>query len=131
MRQTDAFLLSREWRDGDDGVEIVLWARAQDVPIRVRLTRQEPVMFVPRDTVTSRSVRRVPRPLTTLDGQPVDALYFRSQRALVEERERLREAGWFPLESDVKPSDRYLMERFVTGALRVEGPAHDRRGVLH
>jgi hypothetical protein len=27
-RQLDAFLLSREWRDADDGVEVVLWARA-------------------------------------------------------------------------------------------------------
>ena len=31
VRQLDAFLLSRQWRDADDGVEIVLWARAQGV----------------------------------------------------------------------------------------------------
>jgi DNA polymerase-2 len=36
----------------------------------------------------------------------------------------------FPFESDVKPSDRFLMERFVTGALRIEGPAERRHGVL-
>ena len=29
-RQLDAFLLSREWRDADDGIEIVLWARAKE-----------------------------------------------------------------------------------------------------
>ncbi|MBX3214578.1 MAG: hypothetical protein KF850_21255, partial [Labilithrix sp.] len=51
-RQLDAFLLSREWRDADDGVEIVLWARAREAPVRVRLTRQEPVMFVGRTAIT-------------------------------------------------------------------------------
>jgi DNA polymerase-2 len=129
FRQTDAFLLSREWRDADDGVEIVLWARAKETPVRVRLSRQEAVMFVPREASTW-SGRRVPRPLATLEGSPVDALYFRSQRALVEERERARDAGEVVLESDVKPSDRYLMERFVTGALHIEGVGHERRGVL-
>lgn len=130
VREIDAFLLSREWRDADDGVEVVLWARAKEGPLRVRLSRQEPVMFVERDALTHAG-RRVARPLTTLEGHPVDALYFRSQRALVEERERLRDAAVLTFESDVKPAERYLMERFVTGALHVEGPAHERRGVLH
>jgi DNA polymerase-2 len=129
MREVDAFLLSRQWRDLDDGVEIVLWARAAEGPVRVRVSRQEAVMFVPRATTTFAG-RRVPRPLSTLDGRPVDAVYFRSQRALIEERQRLREAGETPLESDVKPSDRYVMERFVTGALHIAGPCHERRGVL-
>ena len=130
MRHMDAFLLSREWRDEDDGVEIVLWARAPEAAVRVRLSRQESVMFVRRNAVTNAG-RRVPRPLTTLQGDPVDALYFRSQRALVDERTRLRETGEVTLESDVKPSDRFLMERFVTGSLHIEGPARERRGIVH
>ena len=129
LRSVDAFLLSREWRDADDGVEIVLWARAADAPVRVRLTRQEAVMFVPRDAVPHAG-RRAERPLASLTGEPIDALYFRSQRALVEERERARNAGELLFESDVKPSDRYVMERFVTGALRIEGACRERRGVL-
>jgi DNA polymerase-2 len=130
VRQIDAFLLSREWRDADDGVEIVLWARAKEMPVRVRISRQESVMFVTRDT-TTRWGRRVSRPLTTLQGHPVDAVYFRSQRGLTEERQRLRDGNEATLESDVKPSDRYLMERFVTGSLHIEGPAVERRGILH
>ncbi len=129
VHELDAFLLSREWRDADDGVEIVLWARAKQGPIRVRLSRQEAVMFVLRDAVTDAG-RRAQRPLTSLEGQPVDAVYFRSQRALIAERERLRDAAEVTFEADVKPSERYLMERFVTAALRVDGPARERRGVL-
>jgi DNA polymerase-2 len=129
-RQIDAFLLSREWRDADDGIEIVLWARAAETPVRVRLTRQEAVFFVPH-AASTHAGRRVARPLTSLARDPVDAVYFRWQRALVEERERARAAGEVVFESDVKPSDRYLMERFVTGGMHIEGPAHERRGVLY
>ncbi len=129
-KEVDAFLLTRDWRDGDEGIEITLWARSPERPLRVRLTRQEAVMFVPRD-VPTKAGRRVEKPLTTLYGDPVDVLYFRSRRSLIEERERLRDEREAVLESDVKPSDRFLMERFVTGGIRIEGPARERRGVLH
>lgn len=126
----DAFLLSREWRDGDDGIEIVIWARAEEGPVRARLSRQEAVMFVPR-TMATHDGRRVERPLTTMHGQPVDAVYFRSRRRMFDERDRLREEGKVALESDVKPSDRFLMERFVTGSLHLEGFARKRNGILY
>jgi DNA polymerase-2 len=130
VRRTEAFLLSREWRDADDGVELILWARSADGPARVRIGRQEAVMFVPRDAVTYTG-RRVPRELTTFDGRPIDALYFRSRRALYEERDRLRTDGVETLESDVKPSDRWLMERFITGGLTIEGPCRTRGSILY
>ncbi len=129
-RRIEAFLLSREWRDADDGVEVVLWGRADRGAVRVRLTRQEAVMFVPRD-VFAHAARRSPRPLATFDGRAVDALYFRSQRALVTERDRLRAELKETLESDVKPSDRYVMERFVTSGMSIEGLCREVRGVLH
>jgi DNA polymerase-2 len=129
-RTIDAFLLSREWRDRNDGIEVVVWARAAEVPVCARFPGQEAVMFVPRRTET-RAGRRRPRPLATLHGEPVDAVYFRSQRAMIEERERLRGVLDVALESDVKPADRFLMERFVTGSMTFRGAGVVRRGVLH
>src|SRR5262245_22584654 len=126
-RRLSGFVLSREWRDGDRGVEVVLWARAPGGPLRARFSAQEAVMFVPREQRTQAG-RRVPRALTTLAGDPVDAVYFRSQRALVEERDRLRATLGVALESDVKPSDRFVMERFVNGAAVFEGPAQEQIG---
>ena len=129
-RAVDAFLLSREWHDGDSGVEIVLWARSPGSPVRARFSGQEAVMFVPRDAY-ARADRRASRPLATLRGDPVDALYFRSQRALVAERDRIRAAMGVAYESDVKPQERFLMERFVTGSIRLLGAGEKRGGVLH
>ncbi len=125
-----AFLLSREWRDRDDGIEIVLWARAESGPVRARFPGQEAVMFVPRGSPT-RARRQRERPLATLHGAPVDAVYFASQRAMLAERDRLRDEARLTFESDVKPSDRFLMERFVTASMTLEGPGIVRQGVLH
>src|SRR5690606_2379425 len=99
VRQVEAFLLSRAWRDAGDGLELALWARAAEAPVRIRLPRQEAVMFVTRDT-TAFAHRRVPRDLRTFDGAPIDALYFRTQSALAEERDRLRRDLAQTFESD-------------------------------
>lgn len=91
-------------------------------------------MFVPRHTALEQDARfrREPRALTTLEGEPVDALYFRSQRALLDTRDHLRASLGVPLESDIKPQDRFVMERFITGGLTVRVPegATPRDGVL-
>jgi len=87
-------------------------------------------MFV-RSGVELRAGRRVPRPLRTFDGEPVDAVYFQTQAALYDERNRLRDAGEEPCESDVRTSDRYLMERFVTASMRIEGVATKKRGIVY
>ncbi|CAN5271728.1 DNA polymerase II [soil metagenome] len=130
-RTIDAVLLSREWRDEADGIEIVLWGRSAEGPVRVRIPKQEAVFFVARNAVT-RAGCRVERPLVTLAGDPVDVVYFRSRRRMLEERDRLRLDALVPaFESDVKPSDRYVMERFVTGSFRVTGICTERDGVLH
>jgi len=125
----DAFLLTRDWRDTGSGTELVLWARAAEGPLRIRIDGVESVMFVPRGQ-EARADRYASPALETPDGVAVDALYFRSQRGLVEERARLRKLGLVVLESDLKPQERFLMERFITSGLRVQGQAVTRAGVL-
>jgi DNA polymerase-2 len=118
-----AFLLTRQWRDAPGGIEIVFWARAESGPIRIRLDGKEAVAFSERGGLRGEILdcRVRPLELRTLDGVPVDALYFRSQRALADARSALRERGLRLYESDLKPADRFLMEHFVTGGFRVEG----------
>src|SRR5262245_37436079 len=102
----DAFLLTRDWRDTGSGTELVLWARATEgPPLRIRIGGVESVMFVPRGQAAYADRRASPE-LVTPDGEPVDALYFRAQRSLVEERARLRKLGLPVLESDLKPQER-------------------------
>lgn len=128
--ELDAFLLSVEWKDTATGVELTLWASSPERgPVKAVVSQQEAVMFVPRQTPTIAG-RREARPLRTLAGIDVDAVYFESQRALVSERTRLREARAMTLESDLKPSSRFVMERFINGGLHFHGASHSEGGVL-
>ena len=123
----EVFLLTRDARDTPRGLELVLWASGSDGPVRVVLGGQEAVCFIPRANASPPGVRRREVALATLGGVPVDALYFRSRRALEAFRER-PESEVF--ESDVRPADRFLMERFVTGPMVLHGRAERREGFV-
>src|SRR5687768_16312439 len=116
----ELFLLTREWRDLEDGTRLVFWGLGSSGPVRVVITREEPTFFVDRDAEI-RAGRRERSALLTMRGQPIDVIKLGTQRELVAERDRLRALGMPPYEADVKPSERFLMERFVTGAMRVRG----------
>ncbi len=120
IEKVEAVLLTRQWFDRRNGVELTFWAASADGPIKAVFTGQESVMFVERTTPTETGRRKAVK-LTTLAGEPVDAVYFTSQRALSKERERIRSASDTTLEGTVKPHDRFVMERFVTGAFALEG----------
>ncbi len=125
----DALILTREYFDRRDGLQLVVWARSTDGPIRVTITGQEAVMFVDRQ-LPHKEGRRRERPLESLSGRPVDAVYFQSQRALRRERDRMRDQQLRTFEGDLRPHDRFLMERFVTGGIRIEGEAQPKQGYI-
>ncbi|MCA9574315.1 MAG: DNA polymerase II [Myxococcales bacterium] len=129
METFEACLLTRSWFDQRDGVRLVFWGASARGPLRLVFTGQQPVMFVERH-LPSASGRRKPLELRSFYGRPVDALYFDTQRELTAERARVRDALGLTLEADLKPDERFLMERFVTGALRVRGEPRQRPGFL-
>ncbi len=123
----DAFLLTRRWWDSPRGLELEFWAHAAEGPVRIRVTGGSAVCFVESQVATEGGARKGVK-LRSLNGKDVETLYFSSQRELVRERERLLSMGQSVLEADIKPSDRFLMERFITGGLRIEGGATEREG---
>ncbi|MBN0315143.1 DNA polymerase II, partial [Pseudomonas aeruginosa] len=56
------------------------------------------------------------RPLALRDFQqrPVLGLYCHQHRQLMNLEKRLRQAGVEVFEADIRPPERYLMERFIT-----------------
>lgn len=129
VRELEAFLLSVEWRDTSRGLELTLWGSSVEGPVRATFTGQEAVMFVPRYAETQGG-RRVPRALRSREGADVDALYFTTQRALLDERERIQAAHGLTFEADLKPSNRFLMERFINGGFSLKGASRTEQGVL-
>ncbi len=130
------FLLTRHWRDTDAGTEVDFWLATDDGPRHVRLPPQPAVAFIPvEQEEAARSVLRTERgcelrPLNLQDfrHRPVTGLYCRHYRQLLKLEKRLREHGIDVYEADVRPPDRYLMERFITAPVCFEGT--EEHGVL-
>ena len=121
------YLLTRAWRDTPTGIELTFWCASEDGPVRLIVKDQEAVCFINRSQQLTlpADVRRQSRELKLLSGEPVDALYFRHQRQL----QALRQSDVQLAESDVKPTDRYLMERFVAAGLEASGNLVEHSGV--
>ena len=123
------FLLSRQWRDFPDGIELSFWAQSERGPLRLTVPGQSAVCFVDRDQPIGipANAQRKQVNLKSTSGKPVDALYFQSQRDL-SALDRSPEFGAILHESDLKPADRYLMERFINAGFIAQGSLSECNG---
>ena len=123
------FLLTRHWRDTAAGTEIAFWLATDDGPRQVRLAPQPSVAFIPaaqrgQAEAVLRGERGCElRPLALNDFQhrPVLGMYCGQYRQLQTLAKRLREHGIDVYEADVRPPERYLMERFITAPVWFKG----------
>ena len=123
------FLLTRHWRDTDAGVEVEFWLATPDGPRRVRLAPQPAVAFIPAEQgdtarlLLARERGAELRELSLCDfhHRPVLGLYCTQYRHLLRLEKRLREHGIDVYEADVRPPERYLMERFIMAPVTFTG----------
>ncbi|KGF81671.1 DNA polymerase II [Massilia sp. JS1662] len=129
------FLLTRHWRDTDAGVEVEFWLATPEGPRRVRLAPQPAVAFIPAEQgdtarlLLARERGAELRELSLCDfrHRPVLGLYCTQYRHLLRLEKRLREHGLDVYEADIRPPERYLMERFIMAPVTFTGTpdAHD------
>ncbi|MGH1370948.1 MAG: DNA polymerase II [Cellvibrionaceae bacterium] len=151
------FLLTRQWDDGLTAsrlgslrqLQLSFWLTTDQGPIKVLLEKQTSVFFLPEDQLADAQAvldrqlgKSAGHPSVTpvweskslalkdFDHQPVVGLYFREQRTLYRARDALAKNGLTPLEADIQPTDRFLMERFITGPIEVSGEAESHNGVV-
>ncbi|XTZ37735.1 DNA polymerase II [Salmonella enterica] len=125
----EGFLLTRHWRDTPAGTEVEFWLATDDGPLRVVLPPQESVAFIPASQVektrqllrNENHWRLTPLNLSDFHRQPVYGLYCRAHRQLMRYEKVLREGGVTLYEADVRPPERFLMERFITAPVWVDG----------
>ena len=118
------FLLSRQWRDFSSGIESSFWASTEQGPLRLQVPAQQAVCFIDRNQAFQlpAGAKRKQVKLSSTAGEVVDALYFNAQRHLKEASGELQAVLH---EADIKPPDRYLMERFVTCLLYTSDAADE------
>jgi len=121
------FLLTQHSEQGRDGIDLHYWLATEQGPLQLCIANQETVCFYPRrqhaELVKALAGvagwRSAPVALQSFTGEPVDALYCRRLDALYRVRDRLR-GGAIPLfEEDIRPPERYLMERFIGAGMRL------------
>ncbi|CAI3788754.1 DNA polymerase II [Pseudomonas sp. MM227] len=141
MTPQQGFILTRHWRDTAEGTQVELWLATDAGPRLVRLPLQPSVAFLP--TLQQEHARRLlegevgvelkPLALRDFDQQPVSGLYCRQYGQLQRLETMLRQAGIAVYEADIRPPERYLMERFITaavgfdGQLQADGQYHEAR----
>lgn len=145
--ELEGFLLTRQWDDAIGGnpfrlkqLRLEYWLTTEQGPVRVRVNDQAAVFFLAAEhedkahntllrvlgvSASHPSVQPAweikPLNLRNFQNQRVVGVYFREQRVLYRAREALKKSGMEPLEADVHPSDRFLMERFITAGVRIRG----------
>ena len=129
MVSRQGFILTRHWRESPRGNEITFWLATERGPLKVSLPPQLSVAFLPEaqreraEAVLAGEPGIDLRPLSLRDfhHRPVLGIYGRQHRRLGRVVRRLKEAGVAVFEDDIRPPDRYLMERFITAPVEATG----------
>jgi len=133
---SEGLLLTRQWRDDRQYLVLELWFATQAGPQYIEIRGERPVFFVALSIEDRRlealgadELRALE--LTNFQGEAVVALYFNSWRAHQRAARRLVDLGVAVLEADVRPPQRYLMERFIKGFASWSGGHSDTLSGLH
>ncbi|WP_248743264.1 MULTISPECIES: DNA polymerase II [unclassified Pseudomonas] len=137
MDLQQGFVLTRHWRDTPAGTEVEFWLATDAGPRRVRLPHQPSVAFIPvaqreqaeRVLADEKNVELRPLALQDFEHRPVLGLYCQQHGQLMRLETALNRHGIDVFEADVRPPERYLMERFITAPVWFSGTP-DADGVL-
>lgn len=128
------FILTRNWRDTPAGTEMEYWLATDAGPVKVLLTGHTSVAFVEAQHkalvqaqllgVSGVFLRALD--LKSFQHTPVLGVYAQQFRQLGRLARALQPHGVRLLEADVRPHERYLMERFITASVALHGGRWDK-----
>lgn len=126
---TPGFLLTRHWRDTPQGIEVRYWLATDQGAKLVTVPLQQGIAFAPqtfqaeisRLLSDQQSITLNLLQLSDFQRRPQLGIYSQQYRTLQQVAEKLREQQIPCYEADIRPSDRYLMERFITAPLWFTG----------
>lgn len=127
-------MLTQNWREDQGHLVLEFWVASDQGPQYIEVRGERSCYFLPTALIDDvagylrRAVEIRPISLKQFDQQPVSAVYFNRWSSLRQSARELQEAGYFPLESDIKPTDRFLMERRIRGVVSVDGGSRDALG---
>ena len=120
----NGFLLTRQAKDQGNNLQIILWVKTAVGAKKLVINNELTVFFVEEQEVVQAEqqlqqqgihlVKQQSLPLKTFGQQSVSGFYFKNLSHFYRARECLKLANIKCYEDDIRPDDRYLMERFIT-----------------
>lgn len=118
-----AYLLTRQSFDANTGVQLEFWFKTELGSLKVVITNQQVLFFIRQQDVAVAkgllkhfsSIEFKNLELVNFEAEPMAGVYFSSQHGFYRGRDILKESGISCLESDIRPAERFLTERFLTG----------------
>lgn len=125
------FILSDNVFDGPQGTELHFWVKSEEGPLKLIFTGEKPVFFVENrsEFPSLPNSQRKPLGLKGFNGAAVDGIYFKDYQSFLQGRDKLANLGVRTFESDIRPNDRFLMERFINGSLEFAGKVQEISGI--
>lgn len=124
------FILSRHWFERQGKQILQFWIRHCNQCYLVEIEDQQPLFFIlqrqaqlihARLKRSGLDFRIQTLHLKAFDQEPLSGCYFSHWRDLKTAARICTKAGIKIWEEDITPTDRYLMERFITGSVIVQG----------
>ena len=126
------FLLSRQVRDLPQGMELDYWLATDNGPVCLQQTQEKRICFMAASQVEAAREILQQAPygaevwqlsevnLRCFTGAKAWALYVNGEAIARDLRQRLQVQGIELMETDIRPEERFLMERFITGSMALE-----------
>lgn len=130
MQLASGFILSTQCYDSAKGISIVVWILSKQGPVKLISTPQRAVFFINESQIDA--ANRVfsehgifceikPVALKSFMQQQVVSCNFSSLKHYYNAAKRLKAQHIKVYEDDIRPIDRFLMERFIKGSVWAQG----------
>ena len=124
-------LLTRQVVDTRNGTVVYLWLKTAQGAVKLEIEGEQPVFFIEQHNNEQAKqllnfngkIQAQVKALTlkTFNQTPVHGVYFNKLRDFYRTRDLFKHHGIKCYEDDIRPDERFLMERFITGQVAFMG----------
>ncbi|TRX56942.1 DNA polymerase II [Thalassomonas sp. M1454] len=124
------FLLTRQVQDTGKGLQLSYWVKGNNGAVKLTVDGEKAIFFV--ETAVAEQAKEILEnnniphkvkvlELKTFKQKQVSAFYFVKLSLFYKARDILKSQHIKCYEDDIRPEDRFLMERFITGSMEYVG----------
>lgn len=139
MINHDGFLISRDLQHEKEGMKLILWVKTKFGPVKLIVEKEKALFFIRNKQVKKTIEVLVSQALSfewrevqlkDFNHQAVTAFYFTHWSDYQKACNELAFYQIDRIESDIRPLERYLMERFICGGLTFIGQPKQQQGYI-